>query len=53
MRGADPVRAEVRHSRLTQRRAEGVELALPDIAQFEPIRSGQTKRVPCPHLIGI
>src|SRR6266851_1183474 len=53
MRGANLVRAKPYHSELTQRRAEGVELPLPHIAQLEPIGFGQSQRVPRPHLIGI
>ncbi len=53
MCGADLVRAEVHHSPLTQRRAEGVKLALPHIAQLEPVGFGQAKRVSRPRLIGI
>jgi hypothetical protein len=41
------------HSRLTQRRAEGVELTLPHIAQLEPVGFGQAKRVSRPRLVGI
>jgi hypothetical protein len=53
MGGADLIRTEAHDSRLTERRAEGIELALPHIAQLEPVGLGKPKGVPCSRLIGV
>jgi hypothetical protein len=49
VRGVDLVRAKVNDSGLTNRRAEGAELALPYVAKLEPLGF----RVSCSHLVGI
>jgi hypothetical protein len=53
MRRANLVRAEMDDARLTQCRAEGIKLALPKVAELDPVSLGEAERVPCPRLIGI
>ena len=49
----DLVRADVHHSRISQRRTEGVKLALPEIAELNSVGFGEPERVSRPDLIGI
>jgi hypothetical protein len=53
VRSAHLVRAKVHDAWLTNRRPEGMRLALPYVAKLESIGLGKAKRVPCPHLVGV
>jgi hypothetical protein len=53
MRGADLVRAQMHDTGLHEGGTKGIKLTLSQITQLDPIGLGKTKRVPCPHLIGI
>jgi hypothetical protein len=53
MSGANLARAEVHDSRLSQRRAEGVKLSLPEIAELDSVGFGEADPVSRPGLIGI